>query len=71
MACDLLMNVSCHYIGTLLLPTSRTNRLVGGPYSVARTLQSLDEIILHGRLSVGDTLSISFVLSLALRIRIS
>jgi hypothetical protein len=65
------MNVSCHYIGTLLLPTSRTNHLVGGLYSVTRTLQSLDEIVLHGHLSVGDMLLISFVLSLALRIRIS
>jgi hypothetical protein len=71
MACDLSMNVSYCYIGTLLLPTSCTNCLVGGLDSVARMLQSLDEIILHGRLSVGDTLSISFVLSLALRIRTS
>jgi hypothetical protein len=72
MACGSSMNyVSYHYIGTVLLPTSHTNRPVGVLYSVIRMLQSLDEIVLHGHLSVGDMLLISFVLSLALRIRIS
>jgi hypothetical protein len=58
-------------IGILLLPASRTNCPAGGLYSVTRMLQSLDEIVLHDHLSVGDMRLISFALSLALRIRTS
>jgi hypothetical protein len=69
--CGSSMNVSYCCIGILLLPASHTNCPAGGLYSVTGTLQSLDEIILHGHLSVGDMLSISFVLFPASCIRTS
>jgi hypothetical protein len=65
------MSVSYRCIGILLLPASRTNHPAGGLCSVTRTLQSLDEIVLHDHLSVGDMWLISFALSLALHIRTS
>jgi hypothetical protein len=65
------MSVSYCCIGTPLLPASRTNRPAGGLYSVTRMLQSLDEIVLHDHLSVGDMQLTNFALSLALRIRTS
>jgi hypothetical protein len=65
------MSVSYRCIGIPLLPVSRTNCPAGGLYSVARTLQSLDEIVLHDHLSVGDMWLTSFNLSLALHIRTS
>jgi hypothetical protein len=71
MACGSLMSVSYRCIGIPLLPASHTNRPAGDLYSVTRTLQSLDEIVLHDHLSVGDMQLISFALSLALRIRTS